>query len=234
MRILSVIFTLVLAITCTCHGARTTLDGIYRQYRDVSMPELRRIGQELFSRNSMDSALAVYTIISNRFETEQRPEDRIYAVEARNSLGVISFINSNYVSAYSNFITAVEMDGRPDAAGNLNLSAIYLYYGDQKKAYSLLKQVFDEAISKGHYYHASAALINMLSSDIDSSVIPPDTIANIIRKYNSRVPRTSDNPGWELAAHISRANLFRIKGNYKAAIDEFKASVSSSSSLLIP
>ena len=98
------------------------------------MSDLKQLGQELLSRNSIDSAMAVYTIISDRYETGRRLEDKVYAAEAQNSLGVLSFLSSNYVDAYSHFVTAIEMDGRADAPGYLNLSAIYLYYGDRRRA----------------------------------------------------------------------------------------------------
>ena len=198
------------------------------------MSDLKQLGQELLSRNSIDSAMAVYTIISDRYETGRRLEDKVYAAEAQNSLGVLSFLSSNYVDAYSHFVTAIEMDGRADAPGYLNLSAIYLYYGDRRRAYELLHKVFDEAVAKGHYYMASASLINILTADIDSTVVPEDSVADLIRRYNSRVPKTADNPGWALAAHLSRARLFDIKGNHDASIREYRESLDASGSMLIP
>lgn len=81
---------------------------------------------------------------------------------------------------------------------------------------------------------ASASLINILTADIDSTVVPEDSVADLIRRYNSRVPRTADNPGWALAAHLSRARFFDIKGNYDGAIREYKESLDASGSMLIP
>ena len=226
--------TVIAACVASCRGVGTNLDMLYRRYKDWSMTDLKQLGQELLSRNSTDSALAVFTIMSDRYETGRRPEDKVYAAEAHNSLGVLSFLSSNYVDAYSHFVTAIEMDGRADAPGNLNLSAIYLYYGDYRRAYELLRKVFDEAVAKGHYYMASASLINILTADIDSTVVPEDSVADMIRRYNSRVPRTADNPGWALAAHLSRARFFDIKGNYDGAIREYKESLDASGSMLIP
>ena len=234
MRPLIIIMTVIAACVASCRGAGADLDMLYRQYKDAPTSDLKQLGQELLSRNSTDSAMAVYTIISDRYETGRRLEDKVYAAEARNSLGVLSFLRSNYVDAYSHFVTAIEMDGRADAPGYLNLSAIYLYYGDRRRAYELLHKVFDEAVAKGHYYMASASLINILTADIDSTVVPEDSVADLIRRYNSRVPKTADNPGWALAAHLSRARLFDIKGNHDASIREYRESLDASGSMLIP
>lgn len=235
------LYILILILSCMsvsdmssyAHTQRE-FDLLYRKYKDQSMPELKEIGQQLLSRGSTDSAMVIYTIISNRYESDQKEEYKSYAAEARNSLGVINFLNANYAVAYSNFANAVELDGRRDAAGNLNISAIYLYFGDRKRAYDLLRAVFDEAIDKGHFYLASAALINLLTSDIDESVVPTDSIADIIGKYNQMVPETKNNPAWSLAAHMSRARLHEINGNNSGAIREYKLSLASSSSMLIP
>lgn len=231
------LFALLLsAMICvlSCRASADGFEAMYRRYRSEPMPALKQLGQELLSRSSTDSALSVYTIMSNRYESDHRPEDRVYAVEARNSLGVLAFLNSNYAAAYSHFVTAVTMDGRKDAAGNLNLSAIYLYYGDRKRAYELLRQVFDEAVAEGHYQWASAALINILTSDLGEEVVPRDSLADMIRRYNSRVPKTDDNPAWELAAAMSRASLFRMKGNWQGAVSEYRKSLSASGAMLIP
>lgn len=232
-RLYVILLLTVIAGVCRA-GAENGFDGLYREYRNAPMPELKELGAELLSRNSTDSAMAVYTIMSNRYESGHKPEDRSYAVEARNSLGVISFLNANYAAAYSHFVTAIEMDGRPDAAGNMNLSAIYLYYGDRRRAFELLRNVFDEAVAKGHYYWASASLINILTSEIDSSVVAQDSVVDMIRKYNNAVPETDDNPGWALASHLSRARLHEINGNYLGAIREYRLSLSTNSRLLIP
>lgn len=41
-------------------GAENGFDGLYREYRNTTMPELKELGAELLSRNSTDSAMAVY------------------------------------------------------------------------------------------------------------------------------------------------------------------------------
>lgn len=233
-RLIFVVMLSAMVCVLCCQAADGGFDALYRRYRSRPMPELKQLGQQLLSRNSTDSALAIYTIMSNRYETDRKPEDRVYAVEARNSLGVLAFLNSNYASAYSHFVTAVEMDGRKDAAGNQNLSAIYLYYGDSKRAYGLLRQVFDEAVSEGHYQWASTALINILTSRLDSDVVHPDSLADLIRRYNSRVPQTDDNPAWELAGCLSRASLFRMKHNWPGAVSEYKKALMASRTMLIP
>lgn len=63
MRPLIIIMTVIAACVASCRGARADLDMLYRQYKDAPMSDLKQLGQELLSRNSTDSAMAVYTHI---------------------------------------------------------------------------------------------------------------------------------------------------------------------------
>lgn len=219
----------------SCAGkSKPDFDALFQRYKNMPDKNLSREGQELLSRNSMDSAMAVFTILANRHENPKTQESADYACQAHNCLGMICFMNSNYSGAYSHFSAASELWGEGDAAGNLNLSAIYLYYGDQQRAYQLMRNVFDDAVRKRNYHMASSTMLNLLTSDIDESVLPPDTIASLIRHYRRNVRRTTDNPEYHLASHMASAKLYSIEGRHEEAIKELKESLMANGGTLIP
>lgn len=234
MKPLLLLLVCVLTVLSYAGESKPDFDALFQRYRNMPDKDISREGQELLSRNSMDSAMAVFTILANRHENPKTREATDYACMAHNCLGMICFMNSNYSGAYSHFSAASELWGEGDAAGNLNLSAIYLYYGDQQRAYQLMRNVFDDAIKNRNYHMASSTLLNLLTSDIDESVLPPDTIADLIRYYRHNVRRTTDNPEYHLASHMASAKLYSIEGKHEEAIRELRESLRANGSTLIP
>lgn len=224
----------MILVSLAAEGRQTPdYDALYRQTKDMPTSDLAKLGRDLFSRNSMDSALAVYTIVSNRFESGRRDEDRHFAVEARNSIGVINFLNGNYASAYSNYVKAGDIDGESGTASLINLSAIYRYYGDKRRAFDLLREVLNRSIKNGNSYHASVAMVNIMTSDLED-IISADSLSDMIKLYEEKVPRTKDNPGWNLASHLSRARLYALNGDNHLAVKEYKMALPSVSTMLLP
>lgn len=232
--VVSVLLTICTAVS---HGALagSDFDNIYRMYRDTDSKVLSELGRGCIDRQSTDSAMAVFTILANRYDGNRVSQlDRKYAIEAQLSLGVLNFLNANYASAYSNFLAATELEGRDDSRGNLNLASIYLYYGDKTRAYRCLRHVFDAAVDTGNHYMASVSLINILTSNFDSSIIPDDTVRSIIDRFRTRVTRTSDNTAWPLAHCYAEAKRYSLDGHDGKAISMLKASLDSVKYMLMP
>lgn len=216
-------------------SADYNFDNIYKRFQNTDSEKLTELGVDYIHRQSTDSAMAVFTILANRYDgRDMNRDEKEYAIKARLSLGVLNFLNANYAAAYSNFLTATELEGRPDSRGNLNLAAIYLYYGDRDRAYRCLRRVFDSAISSGNSYMASASLINMLTSDIDNSIMPDDTIRSIIGVFREKAPRDADDKARPLAHCYSDAKIYSLDGEDAMAITMLKASLDSAQSLLLP
>lgn len=235
IRIYLILLMIVMA-EC-CYGVRNNynFDNIYNDFRNTDSKTLSQLGRECIARQSTDSAMAIFTILANRYDGEDMNKgEKKYAIEARLSLGVLNFLNANYASAYSNFLTASQLEGRYDSPGNLNLAAIYLYYGDKVRAYRSLRRVFNTAIETGNNYMASAALINMLTSSIDKSIMPDDTLRNIIATFKERVPRTAEDKAWPLAHCYAEAKIYSLDRQHDKAIDMLKASLDSAQNLLMP
>ena len=232
-----IITILAAAITLVSVGAPRgdEFDRMYHEFRNYDSRSLSELGGRCIERQHTDSAMAIFTILANRCDgSSVSDDDRKYAVEARLSLGVLNFLQANYASAYSNFLAASRLEGRYDSPGNLNLAAIFLYYGDRPKAYRCLRRVFDASIRSGNEYMASAALINLLTSDFDSTIMPPDTIRSIISDYKKNVPRSPGDKAWPLAHCYSEAKLFSLDKEHEKAITMLRASLDSAQRLLMP
>lgn len=230
-----IIFMILLALSAFGASRGDDFDRMFQRYRDTDSGTLTELGRNCIMRQSTDSAMAIFTILANRYNAESiDSENKKYAIEARLSLGVINFLQANYASAYSNFLTATQLEGRQDSPGNLNLAAIYLYYGDRLRAYRCLRRVFDAAIRSGNNYMASAAVINLLTSSIDKSIMPEDTIRRIIEVFRREVSRTADDKAWPLAYCYAEAKMYSIEKQHEKAIDMLRASLDSAQRLLLP
>lgn len=235
IRLILILFATTLALCMEAAPKSYDFDRIYNRFRNTDSKTLSEFGRGCIARQNTDSAMAIFTILANRFDgNDINKADKKYAIEARLSLGVLNFLNANYASAYSNFLTATQLENRQDSPGNLNLAAIYLYYGDKTRAYRVLRRVFDAAIKSGNNYMASAALINILTSDIDDSTMPSDSIRNIVKTFRSKVPRTVADKAWPLAHCYAEAKIFSLDNKHDKAIDMLRASLDSAQSLLFP
>ncbi len=236
MTRLSLTLIIALLSLCPCMASNGyDFDNIYNRFRNIDSKTLSELGGEFINRQSTDSAMAIFTILASRYDGRDVDlAEKRYAIEARLSLGVLNFLNANYASAYSNFLTASQLEGRPDSPGNLNLAAIYLYYGDRVRAYRCLRRVFDSAIGSNNYYMTSASLINLLTSDIDQSIMPNDTIRHIIELFREKVPNTPDDKAWPLAHCYSEAKIYSLDGHDDKAVTMLKASLNSAQRLLLP
>lgn len=234
MRFLIMMVLCICAVKPLVAAAKSEFDDMYYRLRGYDSRTLDSIGRQCISRKSIDSAMAVFTILANRYDADSDHNDRKYAVEARLSLGVLNFLNANYPASYSNFLTATELEGRLDSPGHMNLASIYLYYGDQSRAYRCLRGVFDASLKSGNDYMASVAMINMLTSNLSENVLPKDTLRDVILSFQKNVRRTEKNTAWLLADCYARAKMHSFAGEHHKAINTMRSALSAADSMLIP
>jgi len=208
--------------------------GLYQKYESYSLQQLDAMGQELLKRNSLDSALVLYTVMANVDCSGPKQGNRHYAIQGRSCLGVINFLKSNYREAYRHFYESIQLDNVPDSPGYINLASIYLLYGDREKAAKCLMDVFRYAVAAGHDYHASATLINILTADPSGPLVPSDTLRHIINEFDARIKKSSKNSAYELAHNLCRATLMSLDNRHEEAVKLLKKLVHSADSMLIP
>lgn len=234
-RFIVVVILLLTSLMAMAFADAYDFDKIYNKFCDTDSKSLSDMGRKCISRQSTDSAMALFTILANRYDgNEKNPAEKKYAIEARLSLGVLNFLSANYTAAYSNFLTASQLEGKIDSPGNLNLASIYLFYGNKEKAYKCLRRVFDAAIASRNNYMASAALINILTANFDNRIVPEDSMKSILNNFAKKVPRTSDNRAWPLAHCYAEAKKFVLAKQEAKAIDMLKASLDSAKYMLLP
>lgn len=233
-RSVIIIALTLIAVNNMCGMQSIEFDEIYNRYRNVDSDTLSLMGRDCINRNSNDSALAIFTIIANRYDADNKDVDRKHAVEARLCLGVLNFLKANYAAAYSNFLTSTQIEGRQDSPGYLNISAIYLFYGDKQRAYRCLKRVFDAAVKSGNFYMASASVLNILKSNFDTSIVPDDSLRNIINVYRQKVPRTENDNVWPLARCFAEAEIHSLNGDNSKAVSILRSSLDLGRNMLMP
>lgn len=229
-----VIVILISILMSASAVANTNLEHLFHRYKDSDSRELLSLGRSCLSRQSKDSAMVIFTILANRHDKNADKTDKDQAIEARLALGVINFLNANYAAAYSNFLTATELEGKSDSPGHLDLAAIYLYFGDKKRAYRCLKDVFNASIASGNHYMATNAIINILSSDIDSAFAPRDSLMPILNTFKEKVKASSNNRTWQLATHLVNAKRYNLSNDWISSIAELKKAIPAAKSTLLP
>ena len=234
-KIIRFVMTLVMCWTAFGVSAAIDYNAIYSRLKDVPSVELTKMGKAYMNRNRTDSALAVFTIVANRSRSDMDADERDQVIIALNNIGIINFLNANYARAYSYFVNSIELNDVPDAIGYINLPAIYMYFGDKKKAYDCMKKVFDSAIQNRHYYNASVALVNIINIDL-----PPEEYASsrdlrgLLIRYKKGCRQTSDNAAYPYATALCDGMLKSLDGDHAGAIADFKASVERSRAMLVP
>ncbi|MDE5877022.1 MAG: helix-turn-helix domain-containing protein [Muribaculaceae bacterium] len=214
--------------------ADTDIDALYKKYKNIESSTLLSMGRKCINDNHTDDAIAIFTILAKRHESSKHPDEIKLAIEARQSLGVLNFNKANYVASYSSFLSAAELEGTSDSPGRLNLASIYLYFGDRRRAYRCLKDVFDAALATGNNYMASNALLNILDIDIDSTIINRDSIAKIIDTFHRRVLRTPDNNIWAFTNDMATAKRYSLNGDPIATIKQLRKVNPEASSVMMP
>ncbi len=229
-----VIILLLLFVGVPAVTADTDIDALYKQYKDIESNTLLSMGRKCINDNNTDDAIAIFTILAKRHEGSKKSTDISLAIEARQRLGVLNFNKASYAASYSNFLSAAELEGTSDSPGRLNLAAIYLYFGDHRRAYRCLKDVFDAALAAGNNYMASTALLNIMDLDIDSTLVNRDSIAKIIDTFHRRVTPTTDNNIWAFTSHMAKAKRNSLNGDPVATIEHLRKAIPEASSAMMP
>lgn len=215
-------------------SAADTDDASYHRLKNASIRELHDLGMSYFKSQQLDSASQVMTIAASKNDGHLSPEDASLIAEVHNVLGIINFSNSNYAGAYSHFLRAIETWDVPDAPGYQNIAAVYLYYGDIPRAYECLKKVFDGAIERGHVFHASIAMINLLTLDIGSTTIPVDSIRRLITTLKEVPVSERDKRGFPVADTMADAYLLSQAGKHMESARKLKGLLGHLGRLVLP
>lgn len=206
----------------------------YLNYRDSSLKSIHDYGLKLFYEQDYDRASRLLTITVSKEKNRMSDQDKAMLAEAHNALGVINFTNANYAGAYTHFLRAIKLYDVEDAPGYANLAAIYLYYGDVPRAYDCLRRVFKGAVRNAHGYHASMALVNILTIDPGSSTIPPDSIKELISEFKSLPPELRDKKGYPVANALADAYILSHSNRHLDSAVKLKGLLGNLGRMVLP
>ncbi|MDE5877172.1 MAG: AraC family transcriptional regulator [Muribaculaceae bacterium] len=219
--------------TCLAEG-KVDIQRMYDKYRHLSMSQLADMGNEYMTRQSNDSALAVFTIMVSRVNDMSSDEDKNYGVTAYNSIGVIHFLQANYAAAYSNFLNSIQLLDIPDSPGYQNIAAIYHYYGDTARANACLRRVVDYAVNEGHWEHAMVSLMNLITTNLNmEGSYDLEPYRRPLEQLLKNIP-SSEAEDIPYLMMFCQAMLQASKGQHQEAIDDLKKSVDMAGSMVIP
>ncbi len=219
----SVIFITVLILRCyPTEATRTDLMGIYNTYKHLSSKQLAFIGRDMMNRNENDSALAIFTMIIENNNTNKR--DRELIGDAKNCIGIISYLKGNYSEAYSNFYSLIDGDDDISVAARNNLAGIYYLYGQYDRCYEALKDNMIVALTKKNLHRGGTAATNLCNLFQSGQISDKaNEIASYIRQFLSIVDNTSPKEiiDCKLVITIAKGFLKSLENNHADAIEYF-------------
>lgn len=232
-RLIAAVICLIIACAAS-FGALHKPRNPYTQYMDTTSERLYEIAARSFEEQKMDSAAMFLTMLVNRDTTNIGKETRLLMTRARNMLGVINFIHANYPGAYLQFQKAIELYDVPNAAGYLNLSSIYLYYGDKVRAFRLIKPYFEAVAKIGDFDQASIALENVLTLDFTKAGIPAETIRGMVEQFKNFPKEAANCKNHPMTSLMAEAWLLGDGGKHLEATAKLKKALGNTDSLLLP
>ncbi len=234
----SVIFITVLILRCyPTEATRTDLMGIYNTYKHLSSKQLAFIGRDMMNRNENDSAIAVFTMIIESKGNNTDKQDQEFIGEAKNCIGIISYLNGNYAEAYSKFYSLINSDDNISVAARNNLAGIYYLYAQYDKCYDALKDNITIAL-KNKDVRAGATAATNLCNLYQSGRISDK--ANEIKTYIRQLLFVADNINPEKTIdykhEITTAKGFlkSLENNHAEAIEYFMEAAKKTKSDYIP
>lgn len=239
-RVYQILYILVLCVLTA--KAQPDFMGIYRKYKNVSLERLNNIASAYMKRNELDSALAFYTIMIDRFDGRMIDSDKALICEALNCVGSISFTRGDYVDAYSKFSRSVEIVDMSMNPGFINLAAIHWLYGDKDKAYSIIENELEKAIQRKQWGYAEITVANMATIDPARNLSKvPEKYISLLRTFNenaefmdSASETASTKKASLYSSFLSKALIASHDNNHVAAIGYYKEAIANNGTMLIP
>lgn len=227
--------SLIIGIS-VCSGAIRPVQKppLYEKYRDLSLEKLYDKGMDFFRQEQNDSAILILTLVAQRDTLHIDSLSRKLMAKARNTLGIISYNQSNYPVAYTHFLESIKLDDTPDAKGYLSMASVFLRYGDETRAFEYLKNYTSHAIARHHYNEASLGIANIISTNFTRAGIPPDTITDIVRKYLALPSAAREAKAYPLASHLARSWMAGYENRPLDGVAEIKAAISELEGVMMP
>lgn len=190
-----ILWCLFFCLILICHNTKAdkrNFMGIYNTYKHLSTEQLVNLGRDLMNRNENDSAIAVFTMTIERRENKRDKNYRLLVGEAKNCIGIISYLNGNYSEAYSKFYSLIDGDDDISVAARNNLAGIYYLYNQYDRCYEAIKDNMIIALKQKNFRRGGTAAVNLCNL-FQSGHISDKTneITSYIRQFLFIVDKTN-------------------------------------------
>lgn len=175
----NILIILILScVTSVCRSEVISAESLYRKWRSLPADSLMSLGRKCDERNSPDSALVCYTIITDRFADASRRKDsesKIYARALNNLAYLYSVYYFDYGKSLSLLQKAADLSRSIGYDDNLaytymNIGGLYLecnlLYGSNlfiDQIWENLESGLSLAIHTGKWHAALGCMVNICS-----------------------------------------------------------------------
>lgn len=172
------IFVLTLLTTITLFAAayeNSQYSKIYDSLKEYDSKSLTHLGDQYYNRNSMDSALVCYSIVSVRYTSTIEKEQKYLCAHASNRCGVIYYLQSNYTKALQMYINALEICKESDYKTYIsrvynNVGNIYSMFRDYPHAKEYYRQAFELCTPKSDKELINSILNNLIGVSCELNI----------------------------------------------------------------
>ena len=204
----------------------TKFDKIYNAYKDQPLDVLNAAGEGFFNRNSLDSALVCFSIISGSYNPDLHMQNgRMYA-NAYNRCGAIYIQFNSYTKALNMFLKGLEVceetrDEQFTSRIYNNIANLYYIFHDYKMADSYCKRAYQISVKYNDRKIQRTLLNNMIGINCyleDSSKARENL--SLLKKL-----KPDDDPAFNYNYCICEGALKLEEHNYAGAIEWFRKSI---------
>ncbi len=236
MKKIIVLLIVVLLATFFYAYGRIDYDKIIGCWGTASLEKLKIKGDACMNKGRMDSALVLYSIIINRYNSDMpRDEQNLCASAMNNAAYLYMFHHSNYSEAYTNLLRAqhiAEENGMQKLLPcvYLNIGNIYTIYYDNKTAVKFFKKSFYSSIDVNDWSILLTVFTNLVGTAIQEERISSvrDEVA-VFRRLN--IPKM---PMLRYSRLMCSAAEYLLKDNNSMAVDCLRQAAAAVDSKLQP
>lgn len=236
MKKIIVLMIVVLLATFFYAYGRIDYDKIIDRWGTASLEKLKINGDACMNKGRMDSALVLYSIIINRYNSDMpRDEQNLCASAMNNAAYLYMFHHSNYSEAYTNLLRAqhiAEENGMQKLLPcvYLNIGNIYTIYYDNKTAVKFFKKSFYSSIDVNDWSILLTVFTNLVGTAIQEERISSvrDEVA-VFRRLN--IPKM---PMLRYSRLMCSAAEYLLKDNNSMAVDCLRQAAAAVDSKLQP
>lgn len=236
MKKIIVLLIVVLLATFFYAYGRIDYDKIIGRWGTASLEKLKIKGDACMNNGRMDSALVLYSIIINRYNSDMpRDEQNLCASAMNNAAYLYMFHHSNYSEAYTNLLRAQHIAEENDMQKllpcvYLNIGNIYTIYYDNKTAVKFFKKSFYSSVDVNDWSILLTVFTNLVGTAIQEDHINSvrDEVA-VFRRLN--IPKM---PMLRYSRLMCSAAEYLLKDNNSMAVGCLRQAAAAVDSKLQP